>query len=93
MGAPEVEDAAGGGEGIVLKIQASGFHSRIHTYLVDKPSLVKEQCFISDQARILLCYSYRKASIGSKREAGKAGTMPLTRVLPVAAGARRELET
>ena len=54
MGAPEVEDAAGGGEGIVLKIQASGFHSRIHTYLVDKPSLVKEQCFISDQARIRL---------------------------------------
>jgi len=43
MGAPEMEDAAGGGEGIVLKIQASRFHSRSHTYLVDQPSLVKEQ--------------------------------------------------
>jgi hypothetical protein len=45
MGAPEMEDAAGGGKGIVLKIQASGFHSRTHTYLVDQPSLVKEQLF------------------------------------------------
>ena len=45
MGAPEMEDAAGGGKGIVLKIQAWGFHSRTYTYLVDQPSLAKEQFF------------------------------------------------
>jgi hypothetical protein len=79
MGAPEVEDAARGGEGIVLKIQAWEFTLEF-TRIVDKPSLVKEQCFISDQAprKTFLCYSYRKASIGSRREARKAGTMPLT---------------
>ncbi len=55
MGAPEVEDAAAGGEGVVLKIQASGFQgccpdSGTHTYLVDKPSLVQERRFnLSDQ--------------------------------------------
>ena len=50
MGAPEMENAAGGGKGIVLKIQASGLHSRTHTYLVDKSSLVKERFFnLSDQ--------------------------------------------
>jgi hypothetical protein len=55
MGAPEVEDAAGGGEGVVLRIQDSGFQGccpefRTRTYLVDKPSLGKERFFnISDQ--------------------------------------------
>jgi hypothetical protein len=48
MGAPEVEDAAGGGEGVVLKIQASGFHGccpdfGTDTPLVDRPSLAKER--------------------------------------------------
>jgi hypothetical protein len=48
MGAPEVEDAAGGREGLVLKIQALGIHGRCpefrtHTDLVAKPSLVKER--------------------------------------------------
>ncbi len=55
MGAPEVEDAARGGEGAVLKIQASGFQGccpdvGTDTYLVDKPSLVQERRFnLSDQ--------------------------------------------
>jgi hypothetical protein len=31
MGAPEVEDAAGGGEGVVLKIQAWGFKAAAQT--------------------------------------------------------------
>jgi len=41
---------------------------------------VKEQFFIGDQGhdQTFFCYSYRNASIGSKREARKAGTMPLT---------------
>src|ERR1700730_1816234 len=95
MGAPQVEDAAGGGEGVVLKIQASGFpgccpHSGTQHSPRRPPSLLKERFFSRDQGhhktffppplRFLSgdCYSCRKASIGSKREARKAGIMPLT---------------
>ena len=46
MGAPEVEDAAGGGEGVVLKIQAAMWQGccpdfRTHPDFVDKPLLLK----------------------------------------------------
>src|ERR1700719_1682313 len=54
MGAPEVEDAAGGGEGVVLKIQAWRLQGccpdfRTLTHPADQRSLVKERFFRGDQ--------------------------------------------